>query len=50
MDQHTFHIERHSRLLQICASDLRPIIVNIINLDQLQDSTRQAGGFGSTGV
>tara|TARA_Y100000992_G_C21198301_1_gene459093 strand:- start:60 stop:593 length:534 start_codon:yes stop_codon:yes gene_type:complete len=46
----TFHIERHSRLLQICASDLRPIIVNIINLDQLQDSTRRAGGFGSTGV
>lgn len=50
LSPNSYHIERYTRLLQICSNDLRPIVVNIINIDQLETSTRQAGGFGSTGV
>ena len=36
------------RLAQICAPNLMPFIVKIV--DKLDDTTRGAGGFGSTGV
>jgi dUTP pyrophosphatase len=44
-------IEQYSRLLQLCAPNLNPIIVEIVDsLDQLSDETeRGTGGFGSTG-
>lgn len=36
------------RLAQICAPNLMPFIVKVV--DNLDDTTRGAGGFGSTGV
>ena len=36
------------RLVQICAPDLMPFLVKVV--DKLDDTTRGAGGFGSTGV
>ena len=43
-----YTVKKDSRLLQICAANLGPFIVKVV--DQLDDSTRGAGGFGSTGV
>jgi dUTP pyrophosphatase len=44
-------IEQYSRLLQICAPNLGPIIVKIVDsLEELSEETeRGTGGFGSTG-
>jgi len=36
------------RLVQICAPNLQPFLVKVV--DKLDDTTRGAGGFGSTGV
>lgn len=41
-------IEKNTRLFQICAPDLGKIIVNVV--DNLTESTRDANGFGSTGL
>jgi len=45
------NIEIYSRLLQICAPNLGPIIVEIVdNLEDLSEqTTRGSGSFGSTG-
>jgi dUTP pyrophosphatase len=45
-------IEKYSRLLQICAPNLGPIIVEIVDcLEELSEETqRGSGGFGSTGL
>lgn len=43
----TEQIAKGSRLLQICAPDLKPFRVIIVN--NLDDTSRGAGGFGSTG-
>jgi dUTPase len=47
-----WHMEKYSRILQICAPGLVPIYVNIVNsFEQLGPSTsRGEGGFGSTGI
>ena len=49
----SYTIEKHSRLLQLCAPDLGKFKVNVVkvvNFDDLKTSTsRGAGGFGSTG-
>jgi len=47
-----FHAEIHTRLLQICAPNLMPIFVNVINnVDELgPETSRGEGGFGSTGI
>lgn len=44
-------IEQYSRLLQLCAPNLSPIIVEIVDsLEMLSEETeRGSGGFGSTG-
>jgi dUTP pyrophosphatase len=49
--EYDWHMEKYSRLLQICAPGLVPIYVNIVNtLEELGPSTsRGEGGFGSTG-
>jgi len=49
-NDYTF-IEQYLRLLQLCAPNLNPIIVEIVDsLDKLSDKTeRGTGGFGSTG-
>jgi hypothetical protein len=46
-----FYMEAHSRVLQICAPDLVPIFVNVVDkLEDLGPSTaRGSGGIGSTG-
>lgn len=42
-------VEKHSRLLQITHPSLCPIFVKIVDESELSDTTRGAGGFGSTG-
>jgi dUTP pyrophosphatase len=41
-------IEVHQRLVQICAPDLGPFKVELV--DSLDETERGEGGFGSTGV
>lgn len=36
------------RLFQLCSPDLSPISVNVV--DELTETDRQSGGYGSTGV
>ena len=43
-------VEKHTRLLQVCHPSLCPIFVIIVNEDELSNSERGDGGFGSTGV
>ena len=40
------NILKGDKLFQICAPDLKPIIVNVVN--ELSSTTRGDGGFGST--
>ena len=43
--------EQGDRLVQICAPDLSPFMVQLVeNSDELRGSTRGSGGFGSTGM
>ncbi len=43
--------EQGDRLVQICAPDLSPFMIQIVeNSDDLSSSTRGSGGFGSTGI
>ena len=45
------HLEKYSRLLQICSPLLQPFKVEIVNnLDELETTERGSGGFGSTGI
>lgn len=44
------YVLQGSRLLQICASNLQPFLVKLVDESFLSDSTRGEGGFGSTGV
>lgn len=43
-----YKIQYFSRLFQICSPDLSPIMVRLVN--ELPESKRGTGGFGSTGV
>ena len=45
----TFIVEKHTRLLQICAHDLRPILIEIVDSSFFETTSRSDGGFGSTG-
>jgi len=42
-------VEKYSRLLQICAPDLRPIMVELVGENFFETTERGDGGFGSTG-
>ena len=43
--------EQWDRLVQICAPDLSPFVIQLVeNSDELRASTRGEGGFGSTGM
>ncbi len=46
-----YNVAKHNRLVQLCAPDLRPIIVELVStVDELSAPTeRGEGGFGSTG-
>ena len=43
----TYTIEKGTRLVQLCAPDLSPLRVKIV--DHLDETSRGEGGFGSTG-
>ena len=43
-----YKVKEGQRLLQICAPNLNPFFVKVV--DHLDDTSRGAGGFGSTGV
>ena len=45
-----FKIEKNTRLLQITHPGLRPVYVKVVEESELSDTSRGAGGFGSTGV
>jgi dUTPase len=47
-----YEADRHTRLLQVCAPNLMPIFVNVINTAQElgPETSRGEGGFGSTGI
>ena len=42
-----YDLKKGTRLFQICAPDLTPINVELV--DSLDETVRGAGGFGSTG-
>lgn len=49
--QSPYTVEKHTRLLQICHPWMCPIHVELVKTaDELTDTTRGAGGFGSTGI
>ncbi len=43
-------LKRGQRLIQVCAPDLRPFQVQLVDEDRLGTTARGEGGFGSTGV
>jgi dUTP pyrophosphatase len=45
----SYSVEPHTRLLQICHPTLCPIIVEMVDENQLTNTERGTGGFGSTG-
>lgn len=49
LSQDKYVVDKHSRLLQICHPSLCPIIVNIVDDEELTQTSRGSGGFGSTG-
>ena len=44
----SYTIKKGTRLVQICAPDLSPF--KFVLKDELSDTTRGEGGYGSTGV
>lgn len=50
-DSSVFSVEPYSRLVQICAPGLVPIIANVVDAkEELGSTLRGDGGFGSTGI
>lgn len=49
-DNGSYVVDKHTRLLQICHPTLCPIYVKLVNEDELSNTERGEGGFGSTGV
>ena len=45
-----YQIRQGDRLLQVCAPDLRPMVVKIVEKSFFEETSRASGGFGSTGV
>lgn len=45
----TYTVEKHTRLLQICGPTLGPFYVVLVDESDLSVTTRDEGGFGSTG-
>jgi dUTPase len=49
--QPPYVVEKHTRLLQICHPWMCPIHVELVcSANELTDTTRGSGGFGSTGI
>jgi dUTP pyrophosphatase len=49
LGQSEYTVEKHNRLLQICHPSLCPVIVKMVDENELSCTTRGSGGFGSTG-
>lgn len=50
-DSSVFSVESYSRIVQICAPGLVPIIANVVDTkEELGTTLRGNGGFGSTGI
>ena len=49
-EEPTYKLESKSRLFQICHPTLCPIFVMIVSENELSNTSRGKGGFGSTGV
>ena len=47
---HGHLVEQHTRLLQICAHNLQPIHVTLVDASFFEQTARGEGGFGSTGI
>lgn len=46
-----YEVTKHTRLLQVCSSDMRPILVELVDCENdFASTTRGSGGFGSTGL
>jgi dUTP pyrophosphatase len=45
-----YMINKHNRLLQITNPTLTPIVVKMVNENDLSSTERGSGGFGSTGI
>lgn len=48
--EESYVAEKNTRLVQICLPSLNPFLVNVIKEEDLNDTSRGSGGFGSTGV
>jgi len=48
-NNYSYTVEKQTRLLQVCHPSLCPIFVRLVDKRELTDTTRGAGGFGSTG-
>jgi len=48
-DKEPYVVEQNARLLQLCAPDLRPIVVELVDESFFETTERGEGGFGSTG-
>jgi dUTP pyrophosphatase len=48
LDTNEYYVQAMTRLLQICAPDLRPILVQTVSPGFFEETTRGEGGFGST--
>jgi dUTP pyrophosphatase len=49
-EEPTYKLESKSRLFQICHPSLCPIFVLMVSENELSNTSRGEGGFGSTGV
>ena len=45
-----YALEKHTRIIQICHPSLCPILVELVEEEQLSTTSRGTGGFGSTGT
>jgi len=49
-DSRCYVVEQNTRLVQVCHPTLCPVYVVLVNEQDLSNTERGAGGFGSTGV
>ncbi len=50
MPRQNYRIAQHMRLTQICLPSLETFNVKLVHVDDLSDTVRGEGGFGSTGI
>lgn len=46
----SYSVQKHHRLLQICGPSLQPLYVELVKPSFFETTTREKGGFGSTGL